>query len=183
MKLNTLWQSGYSSEWTHSFCPRKVIILLALFCRHPLFIKWRIRQHVIARGNVHMWATMGGFVYGVLNKLRLRQNGCHFTVNILRYIFFNERVSVSIKISFEIVLGSNWQYAIIGSDNGLVHLASSHYLNQCWPFHLMHICVSFSLNELRHGYCIGNYHWTLSLWENEPTNDKETNWLPTFQPL
>ena len=37
------------------------------------------------------------------NTLRLRQNGCHFTEDIFKYIFLNENVWISIKISLKFV--------------------------------------------------------------------------------
>ena len=38
-----------------------------------------------------------------LNSLRLRQNGCHFPDDILKCIFLDENVWISIKISFKFV--------------------------------------------------------------------------------
>ena len=38
-----------------------------------------------------------------LNTLRPRQNGCHFADNIFKWIFFNEKVWISIKISLKFV--------------------------------------------------------------------------------
>ena len=37
------------------------------------------------------------------NTLRLKQNGCHFPENIFKYIFWNEIVWISIKISLKFV--------------------------------------------------------------------------------
>ena len=38
-----------------------------------------------------------------VSTLRLRQNHCHFPDNIFKYIFFNENVWISIKISMKFV--------------------------------------------------------------------------------
>ena len=54
-----------------------------------------------------------------LNTLRPRQNGRRFPDDILKWIFFNENVLISIEISLKFVLRVNWQYSGIGSDNGL----------------------------------------------------------------
>ena len=39
-----------------------------------------------------------------VNTLKLRQSGCHFTDDILKCIFFNEVVFISIKISLNFIL-------------------------------------------------------------------------------
>ena len=55
-----------------------------------------------------------------LNTLRPRLDGCHFADNILVYMFLNERLWISNKISLKYVpLGSIDKKNIIGSDNGL----------------------------------------------------------------
>ena len=41
---------------------------------------------------------------GLLNTLRLRQNGRHFPDNIFKYIFWNENAWISVKISLKFVL-------------------------------------------------------------------------------
>ena len=43
------------------------------------------------------------FFVGHLNTLRPRQNGCHFTDDSLKYIFLNENVIISAKISLKFV--------------------------------------------------------------------------------
>ena len=55
-----------------------------------------------------------------INTLRPRQSGRHFPDDIFKYIFLNENVWISIKISLNVCSqGSNQQYSSIGSDNGL----------------------------------------------------------------
>ena len=39
----------------------------------------------------------------IINTLSLRQNGCHFPEDILKWIFLNENVLISIKISLKFV--------------------------------------------------------------------------------
>ena len=41
------------------------------------------------------------YMVDYLNTLRPRQNGHHFADDIFKYIFFNENVWISIKISLE----------------------------------------------------------------------------------
>ena len=56
----------------------------------------------------------------VFNILRPRQNGRHFADDIFKCISLNGHVYISIEISLEFVPpGSNQQYFIIGSNNGL----------------------------------------------------------------
>ena len=54
-----------------------------------------------------------------VNTLRPRQNGRHFPDDIFKWIFLNENVWFSLKISLKFVpkVGSNHQYYSIGSDN------------------------------------------------------------------
>ena len=47
-----------------------------------------------------VYVTSKGFL---INSLRQRQNGRHFPDNIFRYIFVNENVCISIKISLKFV--------------------------------------------------------------------------------
>ena len=54
------------------------------------FIKWVSRKWKI---NIEFY----------FNKLRPRQNGCHFTDDIFKCIFLNENVWISIKISLSFV--------------------------------------------------------------------------------
>ena len=56
------------------------------------------------------------------------QNGRHFTGDI----FVNVKFPILIKISLFVPKGP--------IDNNPAYSATSHYLNQCWPNPLMHIC-------------------------------------------
>ena len=53
-------------------------------------------HYVINMGQCFHWNTY-------IDTLRPRQNGHHFAVNILKYIFLNENVWISIKISMQFV--------------------------------------------------------------------------------
>ena len=46
---------------------------------------------------------MDGFIPGLVNTLRPRQHGCHFTDDIFKCIFLNENVWILIKISLKFV--------------------------------------------------------------------------------
>ena len=57
----------------------------------------------------------------LLNTLRPRQNGRHFTDDTFKPIFLNEKIRISIKNFTEVCpYGSTEQYSSIRSDNGLV---------------------------------------------------------------
>ena len=59
-------------------------------------------------------------IVDALNSLKLRQNGHYFTDDIFNRIFLDENYCIFIQISLEYIsLGSNQQYASIGSDNAL----------------------------------------------------------------
>ena len=52
-----------------------------------------------------------------INTLMLTQDGRHFANDVFKHNFWNENFWISdIQMCS---LGSNWQYIIIGSDNGL----------------------------------------------------------------
>ena len=56
----------------------------------------------------------------ILNTLRLRQNGRHFTDNIFKSIFLNYNLNFKyISLKYACPLGSNSQYVIISLENGL----------------------------------------------------------------
>ena len=61
------------------------------------------------------------------------QNGRHFADNNFQGIFLNENVWNSLKISLQCV--PKFRINRLGADQ-----ASNHYLNQCWPSSLTHIC-------------------------------------------
>ena len=87
-----------------------------------------------------------------VNTLRPRQNGRHFPNDIFKWIFLNENVLISIKISLKFV-----PRGPINNIPTLVQIMAwrrpgaiiwSHYLNQWWLFY-WRIYASFSLNELK----------------------------------
>ena len=48
-----------------------------------------------------LWGNYWGMT--PINTLRLKQNGCHFADNNFKCILFNEKISISIKISLKLV--------------------------------------------------------------------------------
>ena len=68
-----------------------------------------------------------------VNTLRLTQNGCHFADDVLKCIFLNENVWITIGISLKFV-----QNDPINNMTALVQImawceqVTSHYLNQWW---------------------------------------------------
>ena len=66
-----------------------------------------------------------------VDPLRPRQNGRRFADDILKCIFLNETVRISIKISLKFV-SSNKQYPSIGSDKRYKR-SDNHYITlQLW---------------------------------------------------
>ena len=80
--------------------------------------------------------------------MRPRQNGRHFADNIFKCIFLNENVWILIE-NFTGVCseGSNWEYSIIGSDNGLALIRRQAIIctNECIGY--WWIYASLGLNE------------------------------------
>ena len=83
-------------------------------------------------------------VYRSINTLMARQNGRHFPDDIFKWIFLNEIIWISIKISLRLV--PTGRINNIPADQ-----ATSHYLNQWW---LVHWCIyaSLGLNQLTTDY-------------------------------
>ena len=84
----------------------------------------------------------------MLNTLRPRQNGRHFTDDILKCIFLNENISILIKISLNFVPKGR-----INNIPSLVQImawcwqVTNHYLNQWWLVY-WRIYALLGLNEL-----------------------------------
>ena len=82
-----------------------------------------------------------GYFHVRLHSSLHGQSGCHFVDDIFRCIFVNETFFILIKISLKSVLKGqlattqHWFRLWLGSEQ-----AASHYLNQCWPQSLTHIC-------------------------------------------
>ena len=87
--------------------------------------------------------------YLSFNKLRPRQNGQHFTDDILKCIFLKENIWILINILLNFVPVSR-----INNIPSLVQImarrcrGASHYLNQWWLVY-WHIYASLNLNELK----------------------------------
>ena len=84
----------------------KLIIIFLLFRKHSsgdLHSRLKTRKLLgvgeTDDGDVHR-SKVGG---GLINTFRPRQNGRHFTDDIFRYIFMNEKLCISIKISLKFV--------------------------------------------------------------------------------
>ena len=102
---------------------------------------------------IHWVYTQNDHCIIITSTLRLRQNGCHFPDNILKWIFLNQDEWLSIKIHWSLFLGvqltifEHWFRLWLDAGQ-----ATSHYLNQCrWVY--WRIYVSLGLNELRSCQC------------------------------
>ena len=77
-----------------------------------------------------------------VNTLRPRQNGRHFVNSIFKCISLNKNqgtcifIRISLKYAPRIATMKPWFRWWLGAKQ------ASHYLNQCWPSLLMHICVT-----------------------------------------
>ena len=82
------------------------------------------------------------------NTLRPRQYGRHFPDDIFKYIFLNENIRISIKISLKFVpKGSITNIPALVQIMAWRRPGASHYLNQWWIVY-WHIYASLGLNEL-----------------------------------
>ena len=94
---------------------------------------------------------MNFVITGCINTLRLGQSGRSFTDDIFKRFFLNENYFISIQISLKYVLQpmSNYQYASIGSDNGLApNMRQVNIWSSVGIFYWC-ICASLGLIELK----------------------------------
>ena len=82
--------------------------------------------------------------------MRSRQNGCHFTDNLFKYISLNENFKQNLTEK-KLFRGSNWQYGSIGSDNGLAPNRQKAIIVSTVGMLYWCIYASLGLNELRIG--------------------------------
>ena len=77
----------------------------------------------------------------VFNTLSPRENGRHFSDDILSCIFMNENILISKDLSLKYV-----PWGLIANRYALVQImalqATNNYLNQCWHSSPPHICVT-----------------------------------------
>ena len=70
-----------------------------------------------------------------------KQQGRHFADDIFKRIFLNKKIEFWLKFQWSLFLGvqltitAHWFKYWLGAE-----WATSHYLNQCWPDSLTHIC-------------------------------------------
>ena len=84
------------------FCCCLVLIHLPIYCT-VVIMKW-FQCH---------WRTIKEDQYvSCINRLRPKQNGCHFSDSIFKCIFLNKKVSVSLKISLKFVPKGSINYIL-----------------------------------------------------------------------
>ena len=86
--------------------------------------------------------------YLLINTLRPRQNGRHFTDDIFKCIFLYENAWIPIWISLNVVPKGPINNIPALVQHWFADQATSHYLNQWWLDH-RRIYASLGLNELR----------------------------------
>ena len=126
------------------------------------------RQHVIGLELTQNW-------YEPFNTLRPRLNGCHFAYDIFKWIFLNENLWISIKISLKFVAKGP-----INNNNGLVPIRRQAII---WTNDGLltdrHINASLGLNELNAGLLHISF-WDPNLVITMPVNVLAPIWLTTF---
>ena len=75
------------------------IVLINVQMWNAIFCKGTVQSKIFARGLHWLWLDDCH-----VNTLRPRQGGRHIPEDIFKYIFFNENVQISIKISLKFVL-------------------------------------------------------------------------------
>ena len=82
-----------TQDWTH--CPQDKLDNIFQRLYSKLFFSLKAYK---------FWLQLcWGFLWGIINTLRLRQNGRHFADDIFKYIFSNENVWILIKFSLKFV--------------------------------------------------------------------------------
>ena len=99
--------------------------------RRALVIIWRLRVSLQWRHIERDGALNQQRLDCLLNTLRTTQNGRHFPDDIFKYIFLNENVWISIKISLKFVPKGPIDN-IPALDQIMALALSRHYLNQLW---------------------------------------------------
>ena len=111
---------------------------LSLLAQSPWFV-WTIRS---VGGEMRPVSRKSQCFPGRLNTSRLRQNGCHFSDDIFKFIFLCEnchilciclfpKSSINNKPALAQIMAGRWT-------------GYRHYLNQWWPAFIMHICATWS---------------------------------------
>ena len=72
-------------------------------CRLTIFMQQEWLCHSMANKMIPLMIKFQEVTNGLLNTLRLRQNGCHFADDPFKCIFLNETLRISIKISLNFV--------------------------------------------------------------------------------
>ena len=65
---------------------------------------WQLFSYAIILDSSNQYLNLPHHHFYILNTLRQRQHGRHFPDDILKFIFLNENISISIKISLKFVL-------------------------------------------------------------------------------
>ena len=117
----------------------------------------------MSQGLMAYTARMGINITYIINTLRLRWNGRHFPDDIFKYIFLNENIWISIKISLKYLpilpILQHWFRKWLGADQ-----ATSHY-EPMMDSLLTHICITRPqwikpclLKKYKYRYAFCNIH-------------------------
>ena len=108
------------------------------FSPFVLMIKDMRWKEMKATTQIFKWVSKTSF-----NSSPAGQFGGKMANDIFNYISFNENVWISIKMSLKFIpKGQVDNKSVLFQVMAWCHHATSHYLNQCWPSSLTHICDS-----------------------------------------
>ena len=106
---------------------------------------------MLGHGSPLLWTgELDCCVGRLLNTMRLRQNGRHFPDDILKCIFLNDYVWISIKISLKFVPKGSFNNIPALLQIMAWHQPGNKPLYNQWWFDFWRIYVSLDLNELTH---------------------------------
>ena len=79
----------------------------------------------------------------IINLLALGSWGCKCNVNyVISKLISRIDISCEMALRWMNVTRRLQILVSVGSDNGLVQMATSHYLNRCWPSTMMPYCIT-----------------------------------------
>ena len=129
-----------------------------LFCEVPLnkILKCNIDLFYISHSCTSTGATMNTSAY--INTLRPRQNGRHFANDIFKYIFLNENVWISLKISLKWTITKCIEVDIVCTIH-IMHLHIDSLVQDCsnssaLAVELLQSCTKPTICIIRNGYSL-----------------------------
>ena len=148
LQCHGIWEGLRAPNPSHSMITSLFLSGIVKTCVRHGILKWSHHNEVYIEC-LHVYTELGAYRLG-LNTLRPRQNGRHFPDDIFNYIFLNENIWISIKISLKFV-----PKGLFDNIPALVEImawcrSGDKPLSEPMMVSLpTHIYVSFGLNELK----------------------------------